>query len=193
MNIRNALINRTTKETEIALTWNTDGQGTFAGTSGIGFLDHMLTLFCHHARCDMTLSCQGDLQVDGHHTVEDVGICIGMALREALGNKDGIQRYGSFFLPMDETLAQVHVDISNRPYLVWNMLPLPLMLGDMDSQLLKEFFRAVCQHAGLTLHITVQYGENGHHIAEAVFKGWARAMAQAWQVTGKSASSKGLL
>ncbi len=193
--VRQAKIERTTKETSISLVINLDGEGKYQITTGVPFLDHMLTLFAVHGFFDLKLEAKGDTEVDDHHTVEDIGICLGKALSQALQDKSGIARYGSCFLPMDETLVRVVVDLSNRPFLHYNAPVTEQKLGTFDTLLCKEFFRAVCQHAGLTLHIDLLHGENGHHIIEAVFKGFARAIAEAVRplAAGKVLSSKGCL
>ncbi len=193
--MRQAKIERTTKETSISLFINLDGNQEQQVATGVPFLDHMLTLFAVHGFFDLHIDATGDTEVDDHHTVEDIGICLGMALARSLGDKGGIARYGSCFLPMDETLVRVVVDLSNRPFLHYNAPVVEQKLGTFDTLLCKEFFRAVSQHAGLTLHIDLLHGENGHHIIEAVFKGFARAMAEAVRplAEGKVLSSKGCL
>ena len=176
---RNASITRKTRETEITLELDIDGSGQYDIKSSVGFLDHMLTLFAAHGCFDLQLKAEGDLWVDQHHTVEDIGICLGQAFSEALGKREAIQRYGQQLVPMDEVLASVVVDLSNRPHLVYNVPKLTERVGELDSQLIPEFFRAFTLQAGVTLHINVSYGDNTHHILEAVFKAWARAMRQA--------------
>lgn len=173
---RKSSIQRKTAETDIRLELDLDGDGTYTIDSGVPFLDHMLALFSVHGFFDLTLHAIGDTEVDDHHTVEDIGICLGKAISEALADKGGIARYGSCFLPMDETLVRVVVDVSNRPYLHYDAPVVEQKLGTFDTALAKEFFRAVVQHAGLTLHIDLLHGENGHHIIEAVFKGFARTL-----------------
>ncbi|MCP3888949.1 MAG: imidazoleglycerol-phosphate dehydratase HisB [Desulfobulbaceae bacterium] len=176
---RRTTIVRKTAETDIKLTYNVDGSGQHDLKTGVPFLDHMLTLFAVHGFFDLTIDAQGDIEIDDHHTVEDIGICMGQAIADALGDKGGIARYGSCYLPMDETLVRVVVDISNRPFLYYDAPVVEQKLGTFDTMLSKEFFRALCQHAGLTLHIDLLHGENGHHIIEAVFKGFGRAMNSA--------------
>lgn len=192
---RQARIERTTKETSISLALNLDGEGIYHGTTGVPFLDHMFALFSVHGFFDLEINAAGDTEVDDHHTVEDLGICLGQALSGCLGDKAGIARYGSCFLPMDETLVRVVLDLSNRPFLHYQAAVTEQKLGSFDTMLSKEFFRAVCQHAGLTLHIDLLHGENGHHIIEAVFKGFARALAAAVRPLddGRVLSSKGCL
>ena len=192
---RRGIVERKTNETEIELDFVLDGNGKVEIDTGVPFLDHMLTLFAVHGFFDLKLKAEGDTEIDDHHTVEDIGICFGQAISRALGDKGGIARYGSCYLPMDETLARVVIDISNRPYLHYDVSVKEQRLGTFDTALGKEFFRAVCQHGGLTLHIDVLHGENGHHILEAVFKGFGRALKSAVtaiQITG-SLSSKGCL
>ncbi|BHH82736.1 imidazoleglycerol-phosphate dehydratase HisB [Desulforhopalus sp. 52FAK] len=176
---RTSIIHRKTGETDIKLELNLDGSGNYTVDSGVPFLDHMLALFSVHGFFDLTLHAIGDIEVDDHHSVEDIGICLGQAIAEALGDKGGITRYGSCYLPMDETLVRTVVDISNRPYLHYHAPVTEQKLGTFDTALSKEFFRAVVQHAGLTLHIDLLHGENGHHIIEAVFKGFARTLRSA--------------
>ncbi len=176
---RTASVSRKTRETEITLELVLDGSGDCAVSSGVPFLDHMLTLFAVHGFFDLTLRARGDIEVDDHHSVEDVGICLGQALAIALGNKGGIARYGCCYLPMDETLARVVVDLSNRPYLHYQAPVREQQLGSFDTALGKEFFRALAQHGGMTLHIDLLHGENGHHILEAIFKGFGRALRDA--------------
>ena len=173
---RKAEIKRKSYETNISLSLCLEGEGNINIKSGIGFFDHMLTLLAAHGSFDMELECIGDLHVDGHHTVEDIGIVLGKAFREALGDKKGITRYGTFFIPMDESLAMVSVDISGRPYLHYDTPTMSAQLGDFDTQLVEEFLRAFCIHAGLTLHARVLYGKNVHHIIEAIFKALGHAL-----------------
>ena len=192
---RRGIVGRKTKETDVQLDLCLDGRGQVEINTGVPFLDHMLTLFTVHGFFDLKLKAVGDIEIDDHHTVEDVGICFGQAISMALDDKGGIARYGSCYLPMDETLARVVVDISNRPHLHYDVSVQEQKLGTFDTSLCKEFFRAVCQHGGLTLHIDVLHGENGHHILEAIFKGFGRALNSAVteiQITG-SLSSKGCL
>ena len=173
---RTATVTRTTNETDITLTLALDGTGKADISTGIGFFDHMLQGFARHGLFDLTLRCQGDLQVDGHHTVEDVGIALGTAIRQALGDKKGITRYGSCLLPMDETLALCTVDLCGRPYFVCDAPFAAPACGDMDTQLAREFFYAVSYAAMMNLHLKVLYGQNDHHKMEAMFKAFARAL-----------------
>ncbi|MCX7934702.1 MAG: imidazoleglycerol-phosphate dehydratase HisB [Planctomycetota bacterium] len=176
---RDAAIKRTTKETEISLSLTLEGKGEGRIATGIGFFDHMLALLCRHAIFDMTIDAKGDREVDDHHTVEDVGICLGQALAQALGDKRGIARYGSICLPMDEALAQVAIDLSGRPCLVWRA-DLPAgKVGDFDICLAAEFFRALCNHAGMCLHVLLLAGTDPHHSLEAIFKAVGRALRDA--------------
>lgn len=174
--MRTAKIKRKTNETQISAIFNLDGSGKHQINTGIGFFDHMLTLFTAHGQCDLEISAIGDIEVDYHHTVEDVGLVIGDALDQALGDRKGISRYGSAVIPMDDALAQVAVDLSKRPYLVFR-LPDEMPNQDaFDASLAKEFLRAFAQRSGMNLHISVSYGENWHHMIEAVFKGLGRAI-----------------
>ncbi|MDO5308149.1 MAG: imidazoleglycerol-phosphate dehydratase HisB [Planctomycetia bacterium] len=177
--MRSAQIQRDTKETQIRLTLNLDGQGRGQIKTGLGFFEHMLTLFTAHGKFDLDLDVTGDLDVDGHHTVEDVGIALGRAFAEALGDKKGIRRYGFFILPMDETLAQVALDFSGRPCLVYNAQYPVERVGNFDLELVHEFWQGFANAAACNLHINVPYGGNGHHIAEAIFKCVARAARMA--------------
>jgi imidazoleglycerol-phosphate dehydratase len=163
----------------VSLSLCLDGEGKADIRTGIGFLDHMLTLLAKHAFLDLTVHARGDLDVDSHHTVEDIGIVLGDALAQALGTKEGIHRYGNCFLPMDETLAQVCLDCSGRPFLVFDADIPKVRLGTFDAEMVEEFFRAVAVHSGLTLHIRILYGSNVHHQIEAIFKAFARALAEA--------------
>jgi imidazoleglycerol-phosphate dehydratase len=176
---RMAEISRKTNETDIALKLTIDGIGNGSIDTGVGFLDHMLTLFCVHGAFDLNISANGDLEVDDHHTVEDVGICLGEAFHDCLGSKAGINRYGSAYVPMDETLARVVADFSNRPYLHYNVALSDQKVGTFDTILAKEFLRALVLHAGLTLHVDLIHGENAHHIIEAIFKALGRAIGDA--------------
>ena len=176
---RTATINRETKETKISCTINLDGTGKFNIETGIGFFDHMLSGFAKHGFFDLDLKADGDLQVDAHHTVEDVGIVLGQAIREALGDKAGITRYGSFILPMDETLMLCALDLSGRPYFCYDVTTTVDRVGEMDTELAKEFFYAVSYTAGMNLHIKMLSGENNHHILEAMFKAFAKALDMA--------------
>ena len=193
---RRAEIERKTAETQISIKLNLDGEGTCDIATGIGFLDHMLTLLAKHSFMDLTVKAKGDLEVDSHHTVEDIGIVLGEALQEALGDKTGIHRYGNCFIPMDETLAQACLDFSGRPFLVFGAEIPKIRLENYDTEMTEEFFRAVAMHCGLTLHIRVLYGSNVHHIIEAIFKAFARAVAEAASVDPRVKgvmSSKGVL
>jgi imidazoleglycerol-phosphate dehydratase len=193
---REAKIKRQTKETVIDLVLKLDGRGKPDINTGVGFFDHMLTHLAKHSGWDLTVKAKGDLEVDDHHTVEDVGLCLGTALKEALGDKAGIQRFASTSVPMDETLANAAADISGRPWLVYQVDYGTDKIGEFDVQLVQEFFRAVVNTAGLTLHINVPYGTNSHHIAEAIFKAVAQALGQASRITDKTGqipSTKGSL
>lgn len=193
---RCAEIERKTAETQVSVKLNLDGEGKCEIETGIGFLNHMLTLLAKHSFMDLTVEAKGDLEVDSHHTVEDVGIVLGEALQEALGDKAGIHRYGNSFIPMDETLAQVCLDFSGRPFLVFGAEIPKIKLGNYDTEMTEEFFRAVAMRCGLTLHIRVLYGSNVHHIIEAIFKAFARAVAEAATVDPRVKgvmSSKGVL
>jgi imidazoleglycerol-phosphate dehydratase len=188
-------IHRQTRETEVDVELELDGRGAASLDTGIPFLDHMLTLFAAHGYFDLTIKATGDLEVDQHHTVEDIGICLGQAFREALAQRPQVRRYGEARVPMDEALAQVTVDLSNRPFLHLEA-DLPSGCAGLDPQLLKEFWRAVSIHGGMTLHLTVPYGENTHHILEAVFKAAARALDAATQPEPRATgvpSTKGML
>lgn len=180
--VRSAVVERKTRETDISLRLDLDGVGAGVVSTGIGFLDHMLGLFAAHGRFDLEVKATGDLQTGGHHTVEDVGICLGTALDRALGDKVGIVRYGSVLLPMDESLALVGLDVSGRPYLAYNVDLSHAQIAGFDTDLALEFFQAVVNNARLTLHVRLLAGSNPHHIIEAVFKGFGRALAQATRV-----------
>ena len=196
--MRSGNVMRETKETKIDLTIDLDGSGRADVESGIGFFNHMLTLFAAHGRFDLVLNCAGDIEVDGHHSVEDIGIALGQAVHKALGDKKGITRYGTFFLPMDETLVMVSLDISGRPFLVYDaggaMAP---MIGKYDTELTEEFLRAFAFNAGITLHVKVMYGTNSHHKVEAIFKALGRALHAAVKINPETAdeipSTKGML
>jgi imidazoleglycerol-phosphate dehydratase len=194
---RTASIDRHTKETEIQATIDLDGTGTYDIKTGVGFLDHMLEQLARHGLMDITLRAKGDLHIDYHHTVEDTGIVLGQAFAKALGDKLGITRYASLHLPMDETLTRVAVDVSGRPYLIWKVGFTRDKLGDMDTELFREWFQAFAQNAGITLHVENLYGENNHHIAETCFKGLARALREAIALdprqAGRVPSTKGML
>ncbi len=179
MNPRTIKIERNTTETQISLTLNLDGQGRYELETGIGFFDHMLSHLAKHGRFDISLKVTGDLHIDDHHTVEDVGICLGQALAKALGDKRGISRYGSSSVPMDEVLANCAIDLSGRPYLVFNADFHSDKIGTFDTQLVDEFMRAFTNNALMNLHINVPYGTNDHHIAEGIFKALGRALAMA--------------
>ena len=195
--MREASVNRSTKETGITVTVNLDGTGQYAVNTGIGFLDHMLEQLSRHSLMDLTVEAKGDLHIDFHHTTEDVGICIGEAVSQALGDRAGITRYGSAVIPMDETLSEVALDLSNRPYLIWKVNFSKPKLGEMDTELFKEWFQAFAQSAGATLHVWNKYGENNHHIVESCFKGLARSLRKAVEIDPRKAdaipSTKGTL
>jgi imidazoleglycerol-phosphate dehydratase len=196
MKTRRAEVHRVTSETDIAVTLTLDGTGAAEVSTGIGFLDHMLELFAHHGGFDLVVVAKGDLNVDGHHTVEDIGLALGEALKEALGDKRGIRRYGSFVLPMDEALAMVVLDLSGRPYFVHDLQLAGVRLGAFDGALTAHFLRSLSTQAGMTLHVRLLAGSDAHHIVEAVFKGLARALAQACEHHGRGdavPSTKGTL
>ena len=196
MKTRRAEVHRVTAETDVAVTLTLDGAGAAEVSTGIGFLDHMLELFAHHGGFDLVVAAHGDLDVDGHHTVEDVALALGQALKEALGDKRGIRRYGSFVLPMDEALAMVVLDLSGRPYFVHDLQLAGVRIGAFDGGLTAHFFRSLSTEAGMTLHIRLLAGSDAHHIVEAVFKGVARALAQACERHGRGdavPSTKGTL
>jgi imidazoleglycerol-phosphate dehydratase len=194
---RQATVDRSTKETKIKATVDLDGTGAFDIATGVGFLDHMLEQLSRHSLIDITLKAKGDLHIDFHHTTEDCGIVLGQAVAKALSDKQGIARYASAYLPMDETLTRVAIDVSGRPHFVWKVAFSRPKLGDMDTELFREFFQAFAQHAGITLHIENLYGENNHHIAETCFKGLARALREAIAIdprqSGRIPSTKGTL
>ncbi|MEI9982725.1 MAG: imidazoleglycerol-phosphate dehydratase HisB [Aliidongia sp.] len=195
--MRQASVERNTKETRIKATVALDGTGHYQIATGIGFLDHMIEQLSRHSLIDITLAAQGDLHIDFHHTTEDCGIVLGQAVAQALGDRKGIERYGHAYIPMDETLSRVALDLSNRPYLIWKVGFTRPKLGDMDTELFKEFFQAFAQSAGMTLHVETLYGENNHHIVESCFKGLARALRQAITIDPRKAdavpSTKGTL
>jgi imidazoleglycerol-phosphate dehydratase len=195
--MRSANVERATKETSIAVTVNLDGTGAYDVATGVGFLDHMLEQLSRHSLIDLTVKAEGDLHIDFHHTTEDVGIAVGEAVNKALGERKGIRRFGSAMSPMDETLTRVALDASNRPYLVWKVDFRRPKLGDMDTELFKEWFQAFAQAAGITLHIENLYGDNNHHIVESCFKGLARSLRQAIEIDPRRAdevpSTKGVL
>jgi imidazoleglycerol-phosphate dehydratase len=178
---RTASIERVTKETQIRLSLNIDGKGAGKICTSVPFLDHMLNLFARHGLFDLDVEASGDIDIDFHHTVEDIGIVLGQAVREALGDKAGIRRYGQATVPMDEAIASVATDVSGRPYLVYNVRLPKVKIGDFDVELVREFFQAFVNNCGLNLHVNVMYGDNVHHIIEACFKGFARALDQATQ------------
>ncbi|MGB4043241.1 MAG: imidazoleglycerol-phosphate dehydratase HisB [Thermacetogeniaceae bacterium] len=177
--MREAQVERVTAETSVKLKLNLDGSGVFEGKTGVGFLDHMLHLLARHALIDLGVEAVGDLYVDAHHTVEDTGICLGMALQKALGDKKGINRYGSALIPMDEALALVALDLSGRPFLSYEVEVPGQAAGDLPVELVPEFFRAIINNAGITLHMNLLSGDNTHHIIEVLFKGFARALREA--------------
>jgi len=179
---RSASIERITKETQIKLMLDIDGKGESKVCSSVPFLDHMLDLFARHGLFDLKIEAKGDIDIDFHHTVEDIGIVLGQAFKEALGDKKGIRRYGQASVPMDETLASVAVDLSGRPYMVYNVRLPKVKIGEFDVELAREFFQAFANNAGANIHINVMYGDNVHHILEACFKGMARALDMATQV-----------
>ncbi|MCM0020669.1 MAG: imidazoleglycerol-phosphate dehydratase HisB [Tagaea sp.] len=194
---RRASVKRATKETQIDATVNLDGTGLYDVATGIGFLDHMIEQLSRHSLIDIHLRAKGDLHIDFHHTTEDTGIVLGEAVSKALGERKGIARYGDALIPMDETLTRVALDASNRPYLIWKVAFTRPKLGDMDTELFKEFFQAFAQAAGLTLHVENLYGENNHHIVESCFKGLARSLRAAVAIDPRKAdaipSTKGVL
>jgi imidazoleglycerol-phosphate dehydratase len=193
---RAAKIDRKTAETQITLELELDGEGTAQVATGVGFLDHMLTLLARHAALNLAVTCQGDLHVDQHHTVEDVGICLGQALRQALGDKRGIRRYGHFTLPMEESLVTVAVDLSGRYYLVFDAKIPSAKIGEFDSELVEDFWQAVAANALMNLHVVLHHGRNSHHIAEAIFKSAARSLRMAVELDPRTPgipSTKGTL
>lgn len=193
--MREAEIVRCTAETQIRLRLCLDGAGSFHGTSGIGFFDHMLTLLAVHGGFTIELDAKGDLDVDNHHTVEDIGIVLGEALTKALGNKKGIRRYGCFFCPMDEALSRIVIDLSGRPYLVYDVNIPVERIGSFETEMTREFFMALAVHGAMNLHVACLYGINGHHIVESLFKGLGHALAEAVSFRGGDGvlSSKGVL
>ena len=194
---RKASVERKTKETEIAVSVDLDGSGKSEIATGIGFLDHMLEQLSRHSLIDLTVKAKGDLHIDFHHTTEDTGIAIGEAVSKALGERRGINRYGDAMIPMDETLTRVALDASNRPYLIWKVSFTKPKLGEMDTELFKEWFQAFAQSAGLTLHVENIYGENNHHIVESCYKGLARALRKVVEIDPRKSdavpSTKGVL
>lgn len=197
MSQRTATRARQTKETKIEVAVNLDGTGDYEVSTGIGFLDHMLEQLSRHSLIDLRVAAEGDLHIDFHHTTEDTGIVIGEAVREALGDFKGLTRYGSATIPMDETCTRVSLDVSQRPYLIWQVAFTKPKLGDMDTELFKEWFQAFAQAAGVTMHIENLYGENNHHIVESCFKGLARALREAIEIDPRKSdtvpSTKGML
>ncbi len=193
---RKAEVKRKTKETEVSLTLDLDGSGRHSMNTGIPFFDHMLSLLAYHSSMDLVLKAKGDIGVDAHHTVEDVGICLGQGIRKALGDAKGIQRYGMAIIPMDETLVSVAIDFSMRPILVFHMKMRRGKIGTFDLELVEEFFKAFSNHSKITLHINLLYGRNSHHMVEAVFKGMGRALKEAVSIDERSLgvpSTKGIL
>jgi imidazoleglycerol-phosphate dehydratase len=195
--MRQGKVERKTKETEISVAVDLDGTGRSEIATGIGFLDHMLEQLSRHSLIDLTCKARGDLHIDFHHTTEDTGIALGEAVAKALGSRTGIRRWGEATVPMDETLTRVALDASNRPYLIWKVNFSKPKLGEMDTELFKEWFQAFAQNAGLTLHVENLYGENNHHIVESCFKGLARALRQAVEIDPRKSdavpSTKGVL
>ncbi len=195
--MRQATITRKTAETDITLTVDLDGTGSYDVKTGVGFFDHMLDQLARHSLIDLTLRAEGDLHIDDHHTVEDCGIAIGQALSKAVGDKKGILRYGSCLLPMDDALVRAALDLSGRPFLVWNVDFPTQKIGSFDTELVREFFQAIATHGGITLHVDCLHGVNSHHIAEAAFKAVARALRDALETDPRKSdaipSTKGML
>jgi len=195
--MRSATITRKTAETDISVEINLDGTGTYDNQTGVGFFDHMLDQLARHALIDMTVRASGDLHIDDHHTVEDTGIALGQALAQALGDKTGIRRYGACLLPMDDALVRAALDLSARPFLVWNVDLPTAKIGSFDTELVREFFQAFSTHGGITLHVDALHGVNSHHIAEAAFKAVARALREAVETDPRKSdaipSTKGAL
>lgn len=195
--MRKAAITRTTAETDITVEIGLDGTGAYDNRTGVGFFDHMLDQLARHALIDMKVSARGDLHIDDHHTVEDTGIALGQALTKAMGDKRGIRRYGSCLLPMDDALVRAALDLSGRPFLVWNVAMPTAKIGTFDTELVREFFQALSTHGGITLHLDLLHGVNSHHIAEAAFKAVARSLRDALEVDPRKAdavpSTKGTL
>lgn len=183
---RKASVARKTNETEIAVSVDLDGSGIYKVSTGVGFLDHMLEQLSRHSLMDLDVQAKGDIHIDYHHLTEDTGIAIGEAVAKALGDRKGIMRYGDALIPMDETLTRVAMDVSNRPYLIWKVNFTKPKLGEMDTELFKEWFQAFAQNAGITLHVENLYGENNHHIVESCYKGLARALRTAFSVDPRS-------
>lgn len=192
--MRQAEIHRKTGETDIAISLVIDGEGRFEGTTGIGFFDHMMNLLACHSGMDISLSCRGDLEVDNHHTIEDLGIALGTVFLKALGDKKGIRRYGAFFCPIDETLSRIVLDLSGRPYFVYDVKIPVERIGTFETEMTREFFLAFAMHGMMNLHMACLYGENGHHIVESLFKGLGHALKEAVTVEGgRVLSTKGVL
>jgi len=192
--MRKSVLERNTKETEVQVELNLDQQAESTLNTGIGFFDHMLNLFAFRAGISLNITCNGDLHIDGHHTAEDIGITLGQAIKTALGDKNGIRRYGQAMIPMDESLASCVLDISGRPFVVFHATFPCERIGDFDTELVEEFFRALAQNAGLTIHINLAYGTNTHHMIEAIFKAFGCAFAEAIAITGTGIpSTKGVL
>lgn len=192
--MRQAEIHRKTGETDIDISLVIDGEGRFEGTTGIGFFDHMMNLLACHSGMDISLSCQGDLEVDNHHTIEDLGIALGTVFLKALGDKKGIRRYGAFFCPMDETLSRIVLDLSGRPYFVYDVKIPVERIGTFETEMTREFFLAFAMHGMMNLHMACLYGENGHHMVESLFKGLGHALKEAVTVEGgRVLSTKGVL
>jgi len=196
MKQRKAVITRTTSETDVKVAFNLDGTGKGNAATGIPFLDHMLMLFAKHGLFDLDVACKGDLEIDAHHSVEDVGICLGLALEKAVGDKKGIVRFAHSYFPMDETLVRVAVDLSGRPYFVYKVQVNQERIGSLDADLIEEFWKAFVTHARLNVHVELLYGRNAHHIFEAVFKAAARALSMATCIDSRMQgvpSTKGIL
>lgn len=192
--MRQAEIHRKTGETDIAISLVIDGKGRFEGTTGIGFFDHMMNLLACHSGMDISLTCRGDLEVDNHHTIEDLGIALGSVFLKALGDKKGIRRYGAFFCPMDETLSRIVLDLSGRPYFVYDVKIPVERIGTFETEMTREFFLAFAMHGMMNLHMACLYGENSHHIVESLFKGLGHALKEAVTVEGgRVLSTKGVL
>ncbi len=195
--MRSATVTRKTAETDISVEINLDGTGTYDNQTGVGFFDHMLDQLARHSLTDMKIRCSGDLHIDDHHTVEDVGIALGQALAQALNDKKGIRRYGACLLPMDDALVRAALDLSGRPYLVWDMELPTSKIGSFDTELVREFFQALSTHGGITLHVDALHGINSHHMAEAAFKAVARALREAVETDPRKSdaipSTKGAL
>ena len=183
--MRNATVRRKTTETEISLEIHLDGKGEARIDTSVPFLDHMLNLFARHSLADLEVRGRGDTVIDDHHLVEDVGICLGQAVRKALGERKGIARYGAAWIPLDVSLCGAVMDLSGRPYLIWNAAIAQERIGEFDPSLLREFFKSFSDHGGITLHVNLMYGRNGHHMAEAIFKAFARAFREAVALDGR--------